>query len=396
MTDNSALRQPKLKRSQSRGRLFCKGKMDLVFLFLVLGILATGLVMLFSASSPYASTYYGNSYYFIIRQSEFAVLGLIAMYVASKFDYHFYKKFAWAACILAILLLLLVLVTPEVTEGFKRWLKIGPFTFQPSEFAKFALILILSYLISKRFDEMNKPSFDIKMLGIVAVFAVLVIAEKHISATILILAIGYIVIFAGGMNKKLAVWLIVGVTVAALVVGFISMQNVDALGYVSKLVNERCNIWLNLWDYDRDLTHQSRQSLMAIGSGGILGQGIGQSTQKYLWVPEPQNDFIFSIVCEELGLFGALLIILAFALLVWRGFVISMHAPDKFGALLSLGISVQVGLQVLLNLLVVTNSMPNTGISLPFFSYGGSSLLMLLAEMGIVLGISRQSRLEKL
>lgn len=396
MTDNPALQQPKLKRRESRGGLFCKGKMDLVFLFLVLGILATGLVMLFSASAPYASVNRSSSYYFILNQLKYAALGLVIMFIASKFDYHFYKKWSWIVFGISVLLLVLVLFTSNPEDGIKRWLSLGPLSFQPSEVAKFALILILSYLISRKYDEMNKPSFDIKLFGIVGIFAVLIIAEKHISATILILAIGYLVIFAGGMNKKLAIWLIVGVTFGALIVGFISMQNADALGYVSKLVNERCNIWLNLWDYDRDLTHQSRQSLMAIGSGGILGQGIGQSTQKYLWVPEPQNDFIFSIVCEELGLFGALLIIIAFALLVWRGFVISMRASDKFGALLALGISVQVGLQVLLNLLVVTNSMPNTGISLPFFSYGGSSLVMLLAEMGIVLSISRQSKLEKL
>lgn len=396
MTDNPALRQPKVKQQKSRGRLFCKGKMDLVFLFLVLGILATGLVMLFSASAPYASVNRSSSYYFILNQLKFAAIGLTAMFIASKIDYHLFKKFAWLLFVISVIMLVAVLFLPEVVPGFKRWLGFGSFTFQPSEVGKFSMTLLLAYIISKRYDEMSKLSFDFKMLGIVGIFAGLVILEKHISATVLILAIGYIVIFAGGMNKKLAIGLLAGVVIVVLIVGFISMQNADALGYVSRLINERCNIWLNLWDFDRDLTHQTRQSLMAIGSGGILGQGIGQSTQKYLWVPEPQNDFIFSIVCEELGLFGALLIILAFALLVWRGFVISMHAPDKFGALLALGISVQVGLQVLLNLLVVTNSMPNTGISLPFFSYGGTSLVMLLGQMGIVLSVSRQSKLEKL
>lgn len=396
MTDNPALRQPKVKQQKSRGRLFCKGKMDLVFLFLVLGILATGLIMLFSASAPYASVNRSSSYYFILNQLKFAAIGLTAMFIASKFDYHFYKKWAWFVFGFSVLLLVMVLFTSNPEDGIKRWISLGPLTFQPSEVAKLAMILLLSYLISKNYDKMNKSSYNLKLFCFVGIFAGLVILEKHISATVLILAIGYIVIFAGGMNKKLAIGLLAGVVIVVLIVGFISMQNADALGYVSRLINERCNIWLNLWDFDRDLTHQTRQSLMAIGSGGILGQGIGQSTQKYLWVPEPQNDFIFSIVCEELGLFGALLIILAFALLVWRGFVISMHAPDKFGALLALGISVQVGLQVLLNLLVVTNSMPNTGISLPFFSYGGTSLVMLLGQMGIVLSVSRQSKLEKL
>ena len=396
MTVNPALQKKNAGRKRFGGKLFCKGKMDLVFLFLLLAILATGLVMLFSASAPYAAVNRSSSYYFIINQLMYAALGLAVMYIASKFDYHFYKKLVWVAFGISILTLVAVLFTSGMNDGIKRWLKIGPLSFQPSELAKLVLILVLSYIISRKYDEMNKPMFDIKLFGIVGLFAALIIAEKHISATILILAIGYIVMFTGGMNKKLAVGLLVGVVSVALIVGVISMQNPDSLGYVSRLVNERCNIWLNLWDADRDLTHQTRQSLMAIGSGGLLGQGIGQSTQKYLWVPEPQNDFIFSIVCEELGFFGALLIIIAFALLVWRGFVISMHAPDKFGALLALGISVQVGLQTLLNLLVVTNSMPNTGISLPFFSYGGTSLVMLLGEMGIVLGISRQAKLEKL
>ena len=396
MAVNTALQNKSVGHKRLGGRLFCKGKTDLAFLFLLLTILATGLVMLFSASAPYAAVNRSSSYYFIIRQLFFAIIGLAVMFIASKFDYHFYKKVLWLVVGFSLCTLAAVLFTSGMNDGIKRWLTIGPLSFQPSEFAKFALILVLSYFISRNYDEMNKPMFDIKMFGVIGVFAGLVIAEKHISATILILAIGYIVMFVGGMNKKLAVGLLVGVVGVALVVGVISMQDPDSLGYVSRLVSERCNIWLNLWDADRDLTHQTRQSLMAIGSGGLLGQGIGQSTQKYLWVPEPQNDFIFSIVCEELGFFGALIIIIAFALLVWRGFVISMHAPDKFGALLALGISVQVGLQVLLNLLVVTNSMPNTGISLPFFSYGGSSLVMLLGEMGIVLGISRQSKLEKL
>lgn len=376
---------------QGRGRLFASGKLDLTFLFLTLGILAAGLVMLFSASAPYASYYKGDSYYFIKRQLVFAVVGVAVMLIASKVDYHLLRRFAWPLYALSAVMLVAVLFVPEVVPGFKRWLGVGSFTFQPSEVAKFSLTLLLAHLVAKHYNDVKNAVYDLKLLCLVGAFAALVIAEHHLSATILIVAIGLVVIFTGGMNKKLVIAMLVFAVVAGVALVALAMKYPDKLGYIS----DRINIWLNVWDFDRDLTYQTRQSLLAIGSGGVTGQGIGQSAQKYLWVPEPQNDFIFAIVCEELGLFGALLIVIAFALLVWRGLVIAMKAPDKFGALLTIGLIFQIGLQTVFNLLVVTNSMPNTGISLPFFSYGGTSLLMLLGQMGIILGVSRQSKVQK-
>lgn len=370
---------------RSRTGLFFKGKMDLTFLFLTLAILATGLIMLFSASSPYALTYYGDSYHFIKRQAVFAVIGVVVMFIISKINYHLLKKFAFILYGLSVIMLVAVLILPEVVPGFKRWLGIGSFTFQPSEIAKFALILILAYLISKNYEKMKEIKFVFKMLFLVAIIAGLVIAEKHLSATILICLIALALLYISGM--KIGIIAVMGVCGVAL--AFVAISS-GLIGYGS----DRITAWLDPWSDPLGAGFQNIQSLLAIGSGGLTGQGIGQSNQKH-WVPEPQNDFIFSIVCEELGLFGALIIVAAFALLVWRGFIIAMRAPDKFGALLAFGITFQIGLQTGLNMLVVTKVIPNTGISLPFFSYGGSSLIMLLAQMGIVLAISRQSRLEK-
>lgn len=370
----------------SRSGYFCRGKVDLTFLFLVLGILTTGLIMLFSASAPYASTYYGDSYYFIKRQLIFAVAGVVIMFVVSKFNYHVLKKFAWILYAISILMLVAVLFLPEVVPGFKRWLGIGPITFQPSEVAKFSLVLLLAYLISKNYEKMIELKFIAKLFVIIGTFAGLVIAEKHLSATILISIIALVILVAGGMQFRYVLFLgAAGVGGAAIAI----MSGLIDYGM------DRIIYWLDPWADATDTGYQTIQSLLAIGSGGVTGQGIGQSTQKYLWVPEPQNDFIFAIVCEELGLFGAVLIIAAFALLVWRGLVIAMRAPDKFGALLTLGLIFQVGLQTVLNMLVVTNTIPNTGISLPFFSYGGTSLMMLLFQMGVILSVSRQANMQK-
>lgn len=375
-----------LRKNKPKAAFFVKGKMDLTFFFLVLGILTTGLVMLFSASAPYALTYEGNSYHFITRQLIFALIGLVAMYIISRVNYHWFKNLAWSIFIAALIMLVGVLFLPEVVPGFKRWLAIGPITFQPSEVAKFALILILAYYMSRHNERMKETKFIFKMMGLIAVVCGLVIAEKHLSATILVFVIGMVLLFVGGMKLRFIAGL-VGVGAAGGIVAILT----GLIGYGG----DRIQYWLHPWDDPLGKGFQTIQSLLAIGSGGVMGQGIGESKQKYLWVPEPQNDFIFSIVCEELGLIGALLIIAAFALLFWRGFVIALSSPDKFGAYLSIGLSFQVALQAALNILVVTNTIPNTGISLPFFSYGGTSLVMLLFQMGIILSVSRQSNLQK-
>ncbi len=379
--------QKKAVKKQSLWSLIKQdGKMDLTFLFLVSGLLVTGLIMLFSASAPYASHYEGNSYHFISRQLIFAVFGYLIMLVVSKINYHILQKMVWLITGLSIALLILVLVVPEVKPGFKRWLSLGFIQFQPSEIAKFALVVLLACLISKNYKLMKDTKFQIKLLGIIGLFCVLILIENHLSATILVFLIGFVIMIIGGMSMKIFFTMIgigIGGVALAVVTGLISYAS-DRFAY-----------WLDPWADATGKGFQTIQSLLAIGSGGLMGRGIGQSNQKYLWLPEPQNDFIFSVVCEELGFMGAALIVIAFALLVWRGFTIALNAPDRFGVLLCIGLVFQVGLQAVLNILVVTNTLPNTGISLPFFSYGGTSLVMLLAQMGVVLSVSRSSSLEK-
>jgi cell division protein FtsW len=250
----------------------------------------------------------------------------------------------------------------------------------------FAIILLFSSLISTNHEMMKNWRFIVFLLGVLGVTCGLVILEPHLSATLLILLIGIVLMIVGGIPKK---WI---------VVGGLGTVGLGAAAIFSGLISygsDRIKYWFDPWLDPSGKGYQTIQSLLAIGSGGILGRGIGQSRQKYLWVPEPHNDFIFAIVCEELGLVGAFVIIVLFALLMWRGFTIAMRAPDKFGSLLAVGLTFQVGLQAMLNIFVVTNTMPNTGISLPFFSYGGSSLVILLAEMGIILSISRAASLQK-
>lgn len=363
-------------------------RVDITFLSLILILLTIGLVMLFSASYAYSYEYYGNSYKFIIRQLAFAAAGVVAMLVISKIDYHFWRKFAWPIFILTIAMLVLLLILPPMVSGMnvKRWIVLGPVNFQPSEVAKFAIILLFSSLIAANGKQMRSFGFIAFLVVLLGLTCGLVVLEPHLSATVLIFAIGIVLLVVGGLPKR---YMLAGIGLGA--VGGIAAVATGVIGYGS----DRIKYWLDPWADPKGEGFQTIQSLLAIGSGGILGRGIGQSRQKYLWLPEPHNDFIFAIVCEELGLIGAVVIILLFCLLVWRGFTIAMRAQDKFGSLLALGLTFQVGLQAMLNIWVVTNTIPNTGISLPFFSYGGTSLLILLAEMGIVLSVSRGASIEK-
>ncbi len=363
-------------------------RLDLTFLSFVLILLTTGLVMLFSASYAYSYEYYGNSYKFITRQAAFAAAGVALMLIISKIDYHFWRRFAWIVYILAIGMLAVLLVLPPMVKGMdvKRWIVLGPINFQPSEIAKFAIILLFSSLIAGNSKQMKSFKFIFFLVVLLGLTCGLVVLEPHLSATVLIFTIGIVLLIVGGLPKRYIIGgaaLGVGGGILAVVTGVI--------GYGS----DRIKYWRDPWSDPVGKGFQTIQSLLAIGSGGILGRGIGQSRQKYLWLPEPHNDFIFAIVCEELGLIGAVIIIILFCLLVWRGFTIAMRAQDKFGSLLALGLTFQVGLQAMLNIWVVTNTIPNTGISLPFFSYGGTSLLILLAEMGIVLSVSRSANIEK-
>ena len=358
---------------------------DLPFAAILLLLLAYGLLMLFSAGYAVALYRRGDAYTYIRPQLLFAVLGVIAMYAASLIDYHVWHKLAWWLMGVSLVLLVVVLFMPEY-NGCKRWIVIpGLGTLQPSEIAKFSVVLVFSHIISLNHDRMKRFSTGVLPFALVlGVVAVLMLLEPHLSGTVLILGIGAVLMFVGGAGLQ---WF--GMA-GALGVGAIAAAVVllpDLVPYATS----RLSSWLDPFADPLGAGHQTIQSLYAIASGGIVGLGLGNSRQKYLYVPEPQNDFIFSILCEELGFVGAALVVVLFLALFLRGMSIAVRARDKFGALLVVGFVTQVILQAVLNIAVVTNSIPNTGISLPFFSSGGTSLLMLLGEMGIVLSVSRQA-----
>ncbi len=371
-----------VKKEKRFKNLFISGKMDLTFLVLLLIILTFGLIMLFSASYVFADTYYNDSYYFISKQAVVAVFGVAVMLLVSKIDYKILRKFAVIFYIIMALFLIVLLILPPMVSGtsVKRWFVLGPINFQPSELAKFAVILMLAHLISANQKLMKTFKFGILFLGLtVGVMCVLVVLEPHLSATVLIFLIGAVMMVVGGIKLR---YIFIGLGIAA--AGIVAVLS-GAIKYAA----DRVTYWLDPWSAPGAEGYQTIQSLLSIGSGEWVGRGLGQSRQKYLWVPEPHNDFIFAIVCEELGFIGAMIIIILFCLLMWRGFVIAMKAPDRFGSMLAFGLTFQVALQMALNILVVTNTIPNTGISLPFFSYGGTSLLILLTEMGFILSVSR-------
>lgn len=383
------------KRVRKKFRVFsAHSGVDRPLFYLILVLLVIGLIMLFSASYAYSYYYFDNSYHFITPQALFAVLGLVFMGLISLFDYHHLHKFAFPLFFVTLGLLAAVKVLAgtsiaPILNGANRWLYIGPINFQPSEIAKFTLVLIFAHLISINYHKMGTFRYGVlPYLIILLMIAGLILVENHVSATLIVLAIAAVMLFIGGVKLR---WFAVAGGLAGAGILYLLLYS-DKFSYAL----ERIKGWLDPFNPPEGVdTWQTQQSLMAIGSGQALGLGLGQSRQKYLYLPEPQNDFIFAIVCEELGFVGALVIILLFALLIWRGIVVSLNAQDKFGTMLGIGITAQVGIQVILNIMVVTNTIPNTGISLPFFSYGGTSLVILLCEMGVLLSVSRSSSLDK-
>lgn len=360
---------------------------DLTFLFLVLILLSIGLIMMFSAS--YASSYYetGDSFYYIKRQLLFAVVGVVMMLAIANIDYHILHRFAFLIYAGTLFLLVVVLIVPT-REDAKRWIDLGFTTFQPSELAKFAIVLIFAHLISVNYERMKNPRYGVwPFLVLLGVVVMLMLLEPHLSGTILIVSIGVVMMFVGGTDLK---WFMLG----GVLIGVAIVAAVLIPGVVPYAM-DRLQYWIDPWSDPQNKGFQTIQSLYAIGSGGLMGVGIGNSRQKHLYLPEPHNDFVFSVVCEELGFIGATLIILLFVLLIWRGYVIAMRCRDRFGSMLAVGLTTQVGVQTVLNIAVVSNTIPNTGISLPFFSYGGTALVMLLCEMGVILSVSRQTNIEK-
>lgn len=384
-----------IKKPRGRWQLFgldvfTIGGVDVIFFGIVIALLTIGLIMLFSATYPYALYKYGDSYYFIKRQIAFSVGGVAVMLLISKINYRLLLKLKWPILAITIGLLGLVLVYhTNVPGGFKRWIQFGPITIQPSDIAKFCLVLMLADYISKHYKQMHKPIQGIVYpVLITAVFAGFVFLEHHNSGTLLLLTIGAVMMFCGGSNGKLFA---VGAAVAIAVLVFIILKP----EVMEQYAGERIVAWLDKEYQPLGARWQTNNSLYAIGSGGFWGAGLGNSKQKFLYVSEPQNDFIFSIVCEELGFVRSTLIITLFAALFVRGIKIATHTTDRFGSFLVIGIVAQIAIQTILNILVVTDWFPNTGISLPFFSYGGTAILMLLGEMGIVLSVSRKSNQKK-
>ena len=367
---------------------FVGGQMDLPFLLLTLLLTVMGLVMLFSASFPSANYETGDPTFYLKRQGLFALLGLAAMVVMSRMNYQKLRRYSVLLVGISLFLLLLVLVPGlGINEnGATRWLgKRGVLTFQPSEIAKLAVIVFFADSISKKKNLMETFKYGIRpYLLLLAFYAVLMLLEPHLSGTILIVGTGVVLIIVGGINKKWAI----GSIGAVAAVGFAYVKLVET-GVISYGAS-RIEMWKNPFVDPLKDGYQLSQSLITIGSGGLTGVGLGKSRQKFLYLPEEHNDFIFAVVCEELGLIGATLVMLVFALLILRGFWIALQARDRFGALLVVGIMTQIGLQTFFNIAVVSGLVPTTGISLPFFSYGGTALALQLFEMGIVLSVSRQ------
>ena len=397
----------KAKRDLTIEQQLARGPIDLPFLALVLLLTAVGLIMLLSAS--YASAYYnldpsvdtgGNPYYYFIRQLGFAVAGVVAMFIVTKVDYQRLRLLSVPALFGSILLLVLVF-TPlgRSGGGARRWLWLG-IRFQPSELAKIAIVMFFAARLSKRSDQLKAPKkwnkrslvgriggfldrigfLELVPYGVILLIVLfLLYKQPHMSAMILILLTAAAVLFASGIKLY---WFIGAGALVGGALWFLITQ--------TEYMTARINAWLNPLTDLQGSGYQLWQSQIAIGSGGLLGVGLGNSRQKYLFLPEEHNDFIFGIVCEELGLVGALVVIALFALLIIRGYWLALHARDRFGTLLIVGLTTLIAVQTLLNIGVVTGALPTTGISLPFFSYGGTALLIQLASMGVILGVSRQ------
>jgi cell division protein FtsW len=349
-------------------------KFDTTLLVVVLILVTVGLVLLYSTSSYNGRVKFHDSFYYLKKQGFATMLGLIGMIIVANIDYHQWTAFANLGYLAAIVLSVAVFFVGVEINGSKRWLSLGPLSFQPSEFAKVAVILYLSCLVTKYAKQMGKLFTLLKVLLPILPIVGLV-GANNLSTAIIILGIAVVLIFVA--SPKYAQFLIMG----GLGVGFMGIF----LALESYRL-ERIAIWLNPEQYEKG--YQTLQGLYAIGSGGLFGRGLGESVQKLGFLPEAQNDMIFSIICEEIGLVGASLIILLFVILIWRFFVIATRCKDLFGALIATGAMAHMMIQVILNIAVVTNSIPNTGITLPFISYGGTSVVFLLLEMGLVLSVS--------
>ena len=351
-----------------------KGHYDETLLTVVIILVAVGLVMLYSTSSYNGEVKFHDPYYYLKKQGFATFIGFLGMVIVSRVDYHRWAVLAIPGYLAAIALSVAVMLFGDEYNGSKRWLSLGPVSFQPSEFAKVAVILFLACLVTKYVKRMDKfRTLVLMMLPVLPIVAL--VGASNLSTAIIILGIAVVLVFVASPKYSQFIWM--GAAGIAFMAVFLAMESYRL---------ERLAIWRNPEQYEKG--YQTLQGLYAIGSGGLFGRGLGNSVQKLGFLPEAQNDMIFSIICEELGLVGAGIIILLFFLLIWRFFVIATKAPDLLGALIASGAMAHMMIQVILNIAVVTNSIPNTGITLPFISYGGTSVVFLLLEMGLVLSVS--------
>lgn len=399
------LRKKNVKKPES---IFFKGQTNMTFLLSVVALLAFGLVMLFSASYVESYADYAGvedklgGYQVFVEQLVVAVLGLIVMWIASHVKIDVYRKLAGVLFVVSLVFLVYVLINPDIKDGkdhIKRWVSIFGISIQPSEIAKLSLIVYMAAIMEKHQKYIQKSAMAIFPNAVpVLIVLFLIFFESHNSGLVIVFALGAAMLFFGGIKAR---WFVAGSFAAVIGVAVLWFYGVHLVesGDLDSYGQSRIEIWVKLLtNYEftaaerRDDAWQSLQSLYAIGSGGLFGLGFGQSKQKHMYLPEPQNDFIFAIVCEELGFFRAIIIMLAFVLLVGMGMYIACQAKSKFAAMIAMGLTFKVGLQALLNFAVVTSTIPNTGISLPFFSSGGTALLLQLFEMGIILAVARESR----
>lgn len=366
-----------------------KKPFDFWLFMTVLVLLSLGLIMVFSASAPTAEKEYKDIYFIIKKQLRFALLGVAAMLLAANYDYRKYGRKTVLALMGASVVMLILVLIPGIgreVNGSWRWIYFGSIPFQPSELAKLALILFLSFYLSKRKKPLNTLFGDLMpYLFVIGLISLLLLLETHLSATIIMISLSVIILFVAG--AKVRHFLILATPVSAVLIAVISFTD---------YMTPRINSYLNPWSSPRGEGWQTIQSLYAIGSGGLFGRGLGQSMQKFLYIPEPHNDYIFAILAEELGYIGVIAVLLLFMIFIWRGIKIAVHAPDVYSSLIATGITSLIAVQSLFNVAVVTNTVPPTGVSLPFFSSGGTSLVLFMIEVGILLNISRYSNYERI
>jgi len=369
-------------------------KSDFILMFAIVVLVFFGIIMVFSSSYFYALTNFNDIYMFAKKQFMWAILGFIGMITAMNIDYRIYKKQSFKIYLLSIILLIVVLFIGKTVNGATRWISLGAIRFQPSEIAKIAIILFTPALVIKFKKHINDMGIFLFVL-MVGMLPVLLIFKENVSTSVVVLSVFLILLFAAGVKiKNFVVVFLPVMLVVSMVVGLMYGVNPTFRSKLNVRL-QRIMAWSNTDDQPGGSVYQTRQSVYAIGSGGIFGAGLGESKQKLGFVPESHTDIIFSIVCEELGLVGGILLILLFMIVIFRGMRIAMYTRNLYGSLVAIGITVLIAIQVIINIAVVTGSIPVTGMPLPFISYGGSSLLIIMYAVGILLNISRQMTFER-